>query len=99
MTGAGCLDCQIPAGLQGLVLLSLWAAEAGVPADAQTLVTNARCLECIPVGERSQVLIYLLAQLAGVTDVPTLLNNAKCYECIPEGMRGAAMIYLTNELT
>lgn len=98
-SGASCLECEIPDGLAWPILISLWAARAGVPSDAQTLVASARCLTCIPQGSEKQVLIYLLARLAGVTDVQQLIEDSKCYQCIPPGLEGSAMIFLTNQLT
>lgn len=98
-TGTACLDCQIPAGLRGVVLISLLAGMAGVPLDAQTLVNNARCLECLPAGTQQQVIVYLLGQLVGQSDPQTILNNSRCFACLPPGTSETAMIYLLNELT
>lgn len=97
--GASCLDCQIPVGLQWPVLIAQWAEMAGVAADAQALVDSAKCMACIPPGMQMQVMIYLLSQIAGITDVQTIMENAKCFSCLPQGMEGAAMIYLTDQLT
>lgn len=62
----------------------------------QELATNSRCYDCIPVGMRDAVLIYLLGVIAGVTDIPTLMANAACYDCIPVGIRKSVQIYLEN---
>lgn len=43
-------------------------------------------------------MIYLLAQLAGVTDPQTLVTNARCYDCIPVGLRSAVMMYLQDAI-
>lgn len=95
--GASCFSCQIPTGQQLPVLISLLAEQAGVPTDAQTLMNNARCLDCIPAGVQRQVMIYLLGQLAGQTDPQTIMNNARCFSCVPNGMEGPVMIYLLDQ--
>lgn len=98
-SAASCFSCQIPSGMQSGVLVALLAEMAAVPVDAQTLINNARCLECIPAGMQPQVMVYLLAQLAGQSNPQTIVDNARCFSCVPQGMEGAAMIYLLNQLT
>lgn len=62
---ARCLDC-ISDGQKLSVLIYLFATIAGVPADPQTLVANAACIDnCIPPGMRMSVLISLADTIAG----------------------------------
>ena len=64
----------------------------------QELATNSRCFDCIPKGYQGAVLIYLLAQLAEMTDVQTLVTNARCYDCIPKGYQPAVITYLQDAI-
>lgn len=64
ITGASCLECQIPPGMELSVLIVLAAQIAGVPVDAQSLVTGAVCNECrIPQGLELSILIAIACQL------------------------------------
>ncbi len=64
----------------------------------QELATNSRCFDCIPKGYQGAVLIYLLAQLAEVSDVQTLVTAARCYDCIPKGFQPAVITYLQDAI-
>lgn len=63
----------------------------------QEIATNARCFQCIPEGMQLQALVYLFAQIAGVTDPQTIINGARCYSCIPPGMLLQALVYLVAQ--
>jgi hypothetical protein len=65
---------------------------------SQELATNSRCFACIPTGIQDAVLIYLLAQIANVTDPQTLVTNARCYDCIPQGLKPAVIMYLQDAI-
>jgi hypothetical protein len=45
-----------------------------------------------------QALVYLFAQIAGVTDPQTIINGAKCFSCIPPGMLLQALVYLASQI-
>jgi hypothetical protein len=65
VSGAACLECGIPPGLQKPIIISLLAQIAGVPVNATTLIANAACLECgIPPGMQDAIINYLLCQIA-----------------------------------
>lgn len=64
----------------------------------QQLADASPCYACIPKGMRDAVMIYLLAQLAEMTDPQALINAARCYDCIPVGLRGAVTIYLQDAI-
>lgn len=66
------------------------------PAD---LIQATACLKCIPRGMQREVMIYLLAQLAGVpADAGSLINAAACLKCIPTGMQDEVITYLLCQL-
>lgn len=67
-----------------------------MPCDAQTLVTNAKCLyNCLPVGQQIPILISLLAQTAGVSlDPQALAAGAKGLDQIPVGQQLPVLISL-----
>ena len=65
---------------------------------AQELATNSRCIDCIPVGLRDAVIIYLLNQLANVATPQQLVDAARCYDCIPVGLRSAVITYLQDAI-
>lgn len=69
--------------------------------DPQTLVSDAKCIECaVPEGMRLAVLISLAAQIAGVSaNSQTLTTNAQCIECnIPPGLYLPVLIALACEI-
>ena len=93
---------SVPRGFQMALLISLYCAKANMACDPQTLVENAKCIECaIAPGMQLPVLIYLAAQIAGVSpNSQTLVDNAKCIECsIPEGMQLPVLISLACQMT
>lgn len=73
-----------------------------VTTDASALANAARCYSnCIPPGQELAVLVYILAQQAGLGDVDPkeLANRAKCYEsCLSSGMAWAVVIYLLVQI-
>lgn len=70
-----------------------------MPSDAQTLTTDAACLDCIPADMRLPVLISIFARLAGMsTDAQTLTTNASCLQCIPVEMQMPVLIYLAQNI-
>lgn len=61
----------------------------------ETLMVGSRCVDCIPDGKRTDVIIYLLATMANVTlDPQALMEASKCVTCIPEGRKLDVVIYL-----
>ena len=46
-----------------------------------------------------QALVYLYAQIAGVTDPQTIIDGAKCFSCIPPGMLLQALVYLAAQVS
>ncbi len=72
-----------------------------MPTSTQSLINGAACYDCtIPQGMRLSVLIYLFAQIAGVTNVQTLMNGAACYDCtIPDGMKMSVLLYLADAIS
>lgn len=67
-------------------------------ATPQDIATDARCFQCIPPGMQLQALVYLYAQIAGVTDPQTIVEGAKCFSCIPPGMLLQALVYLAAQV-
>ena len=65
-------------------------------ATPQQLTTDAVSFSNIP--NQNAVIIYLLSQIAGMSDIQTIINGAACYTCIPSGLQGPIMIYLLNEI-
>jgi hypothetical protein len=67
-----------------------------IACDATSLLDASKCLDQIPPGRMDAVMIYLLAQIAGVSTDPTsLMDNAKCIDAvIPKGMRDAVIVSL-----
>jgi hypothetical protein len=67
--------------------------------DPTALAADANCLNCIPPGLQLPVLIWLFAQIAGVTTDPTTLAaNANCLACIPPGMQWPVLIWLATQI-
>lgn len=64
----------------------------------QELAANSRCFDCIPVGLRDAVIIYLLNQLANMATPQQLVDAARCYDCIPVGLRSAVITYLQDAI-
>lgn len=65
------------------------------------LIQDARCIDsCVPPGMRQSIIIYLLAQIAGVSaDPQTLVTNAQCVDhCVPAGMRASVIANLLNTI-
>lgn len=69
-----------------------------VPLTPQELLDGAKCVDCaIPAGMRQSALIYLLGQIAGITEPRAIIEATKCIDChLPPGMRQAAMVALLN---
>lgn len=70
--------------------------------DPNVLAQDAQCLECgLPPGMQGPVIIWLLAQIAGVSTDPTFLaQQAQCIECgIPPGMYLPVMIWLLTQIS
>lgn len=51
-------------------------------------------MACIP--NKQDALLYLLAEIAGVTDPAVIAENARCYACIPD--KQAATLYLLDNI-
>lgn len=65
MNAAVCDLCKLPVGTLLPILVYLYAVNAGVSTDPQSLMTAARCIECnIPTGALLPILVYLAAQSA-----------------------------------
>ena len=65
VSGAACLDCGIPPGMQKAVIIYLLCQIAGMTCSPTSLAAGAACLECgIPPGMENAVIIYLLCQIA-----------------------------------
>lgn len=63
---AKCLSCGIPPGMQGPVLIWIFAQIAGVSTDPNFLVAQAQCINCgIPPGMQMAVLIWIASQFSG----------------------------------
>ena len=67
-----------------------------IPSYPATLVALSTCYNCIPPAARSAVMIYILANMAGLEGLTPaqLVDAAKCYQCIPPGMQRAVQNYL-----
>lgn len=64
------------------------------------LINLASCMNCIPVGMQREVMIALLARIAGIDPDPNaLMDAAKCLKCIPTGMQDEVITYLLCQLT
>lgn len=63
-------------------------------ASPETIAAGASCFTCIP--NKQEALLYLLAQIAGVTDPAIIAENARCYACIPN--KQEAMLYLLDTI-
>jgi hypothetical protein len=69
--------------------------------NTSTLASEAACIsECVPAGQQLAVLIYLFAQIAGMSTNPsTLASEARCIDsCIPRGSQLAVLIYLAAQI-
>lgn len=69
--------------------------------DAQSLVTQAACLDCgIPSGMQNPIIIYLLCQIAGIAPDPNaLMAAASCLNCnIPDGIARFIIIQLLCQI-
>lgn len=69
-----------------------------VPTDLAELATAAACY-CYDEKTSRQVLIYLLAQIAGDTSTPSELAAAsKCYCGLPNSAINQIIVYLLDEI-
>lgn len=67
-----------------------------VSCDPNDLLESSKCLTCIPKGRQMDVVIYLLATIAGVsTDPNTLLELSKNLQTIPDGLKDDVLLYVT----
>ena len=67
--------------------------------DPNTLLEEAKCLNCVPEGDQLLVAIYLAAQIAGVAaDPDQLMADAVCLQCIPESARWQVILYLACQI-
>jgi hypothetical protein len=65
VSGAACLECGIPPGMENSVIISLLCQIANMNCTPASLIASAACLECgIPTGMQSAVIISLLCQIA-----------------------------------
>lgn len=67
----------------------------GLNWDPNALANLAKCYQTIPPGIRKDVIIYLLADIAGVAlNQAELVEAAKCYTTIPGWVQYEVQIYL-----
>ena len=67
--------------------------------DPNSLLSDSKCLVCIPNGMQLPVLNLLAAQSAGAsTDPNTLLSSARLLDQIPNGMRWRAVIAVACQI-
>jgi hypothetical protein len=72
---------------------------ATISCDPNDLQQAAACYKCIPTGAQAEVMIYLLAVLAGGSlDPNTLMQEASCMRCIPAGMQDEVITYLLCQI-
>lgn len=73
---------------------------SGINCDPQALVRLADCYRTIPAGMRKDVIIYLLARMAGVrtSDIPGLIEKSRCMKVIPGWMKYEVQLYLICNL-
>ena len=77
VSGAACLECSIPPGLQKPVIISLLCKIANMNCDPTSLVAGAACLECgIPPGMQDAITNYLLCQIANNTSTGAITQSA-----------------------
>ncbi len=70
-----------------------------VSCEPEYLATQASCFQCVPPGNKLDLLIYLFASIAEVNaDPQTLANLSKCYVCIPPGNKLDILIYLACQI-
>lgn len=71
-----------------------------IPTDPNVLAALSACYACIPEGDRGQVLIYILAEAAGLTGITAeeLMAASKCYCGIPEGDQPGIFNYLMTQI-
>lgn len=58
------------------------------------IAAGASCFACI--SNKQEALLYLLAQIAGVTDPAIISANASCFACIPN--KQEAILYLLDAI-
>lgn len=67
--------------------------------DPDALMQASSCFSCIPTGAQAEVMLYLLAQIAGgSTDPNTLMQEAACMRCVPKGMLEEVMVFLLCQI-
>ena len=70
-----------------------------ISCEPNDLLAASKCFKCIPSGTQREVMIYLLASIAGVSADPnTLMANAKCFKCIPHGIQDEVITYLLCQI-
>lgn len=70
-----------------------------ISCDPNALLDASKCFKCIPSGTQSEVMIYLLQQIAGNTETTDqLMDHSKCYKCIPAGMQPEVITYLLCQI-
>lgn len=64
--------------------------------DPEALSLASKCFICIPEGRKLDVVIYLLAHLAGTsTDPNTLMNLSKLFQGVPDDRKLDIIAYLS----
>lgn len=64
------------------------------------LLDLSSCLKCIPVGSQREVMIALLARIAGIDPDPqNLMDLAKCMKIIPSGMQDEVISMLLCQIS
>ena len=71
-----------------------------ISADPNELAALSSCYACIDEGDKANVLILILATLAGLEgETPSeLMEAAKCYCGIPEGDQAGIATYLLDAI-
>jgi len=81
VSGAVCLECGIPPGLQKPIIISLLCKIANMNCDPTSLIAGAACLECgIPPGMQDAITNYLLCQIANIpAPAPAPVTQSAAY--------------------
>lgn len=73
-----------------------------VSCDPASIVSQAKCFECVPRSMQKPVELYLLAKIANMaTDkasVAAIVAAASCFDCVPHSMRDAVEEYLLAQI-
>lgn len=71
-----------------------------MPCDAQSLVTEAQCLEeCLPEGFNGPIIIALLCRIANMTcDFQSLVGLGASLQDLPPGLQGPIMVALLCQI-